>query len=109
MKSLLPSSRKLLPLYHAPCRFLRLEAISRHCTPLKRAEMTKKITDRQTGVGFCTHNRGAGRRCGRETDYKPDGISRFSVSSPLAVGRIEMFTEQMLSIRSVRCIENEGL
>lgn len=46
-------------------------------------KMTKKAPERPTGVGFCTHNRGGGRRCGRETDYKPDGMSRFSVSSPL--------------------------
>ncbi|KAJ9099196.1 hypothetical protein QFC21_004076 [Naganishia friedmannii] len=40
--------------------------------------MPRTAIERPVGVGFCTHNKGANKRCGRETGFKPDGVSRYS-------------------------------
>lgn len=66
--------------------------------------MPRVAACRPTGVGYCTHNRGGGKRCGRETDFKPDGEERYSVS------KLDVFAFwYSLSIstcgRNVRCTE----
>lgn len=66
------------------CYLLLAGTIRKHHAGFRTFKMTKKAPERPAGVGFCTHNRGGGRRCGRETDYKPDGMSRFSVSILIA-------------------------